>query len=547
MHKPESSCRMLKWTVELGQFEGDYKPRTAIKGQALADFMLEFPTHQEVESGALIVIPSIEEVRMESQNSAPWWSLFVDGASKGDGTGAGIELISLEAHRIRCAIHLTFHATNNDAEYEALINGPKLALKMKINGGYQAKGPRTELYLKCAQRIIARFNEVRLELIPRGQNEGADELAKLGSCRETTLQGVVPLDIQRQPSVPEHEVSGLSDNLDPTWMTPILAYIKEGSLLDEKNEARRIRYKAARYVLYDGVLYRRGFSVPLLNLVAPFTSLMSPWPFAMWGIDLIEELPKAKGGVKYAVVSVDYFTKWAEAEPLATITTKKLKEFVHKTIVCRYGIPYKLISNNGKQFDIKEMREFCEQLGIQKSFSAAKLEEKKGTWSEELSQVLWSYNTTPRTITGETPFSLVYGCEAMVPVEVGVGSFQRDNYDSERDNYDSEANEVNHRLYLDMIQETREDAQIRIAAYQQRTARHYNSKVRARTFKVGDLVLRWVMPNTKVMRHEVFGENWEGPYQIKSVLREGTYHLNDMQDKLIPRSRNAEHLRKYYQ
>ncbi|XP_074327188.1 uncharacterized protein LOC141665105 [Apium graveolens] len=134
----------------------------------------------------------------------------------------------------------------------------------QINGGYQAKGPRTKLYLKYAQRIIARFNEVRLELIPHGKNEGADELAKLGSYREATLLGVMPLDIQRQPSVPEHEVGSLSDDLDPTWMTPILAYIKEGSLPDEKNEARRIRYKAARYVIYDGILYRRGFSVPLL-------------------------------------------------------------------------------------------------------------------------------------------------------------------------------------------------------------------------------------------------------------------------------------------
>ncbi|XP_074346956.1 uncharacterized protein LOC141685772 [Apium graveolens] len=429
MHKPESSGRMLKWTIKLGQFEVDYKPRTAIKGQALANFMLEFSPHQEVEQGALVVIPSIEEVGLESQNCAPWWSLFVDGASNEDGAGAGIELISPKAHKIRRATHLAFHATNNDAEYEALINGLKLAFEIKvenlnvfsdsmivvyqINGGNQAKGPRMELYLKCAQRIIARFNEVRLELIPRGKNEGVDELAKLGSCREATLLGVVPLDIQRQPSVPNHEVGSLSDNLGPTWMTHILAYIKEGSLPDEKNEARRIKYKASRYIIYDGVLYRRGFSVPLLKCidgeecnyilrevhegifgnhsggsflaqkilrqgyywptmkkdafkfsracdksqryanyynspVAPLTSLMSPWHFAMWGIDLIGELPKAKGGVKFTVVAVDYFTKWAEAEPLATITAKKLKEFVHKTIVCRYDIPYKLISDNGK-------------------------------------------------------------------------------------------------------------------------------------------------------------------------------------------------------
>ncbi|XP_074324068.1 uncharacterized protein LOC141660988 [Apium graveolens] len=283
MHKPESSGQILKWTVELGQFEVDYKPRTAIKGQDLADFMLEFPPHQEVEPGALVVIPSTEEVGLESQNNAPWWSLFVDEASNGDGAGAEIELISPEVHKIRCATHLAFHATNNDAEYEALINGLKLALEMKvenlnvfsgsvivvyqINGWYQAKGPRTELYLKSAQRIIARFNEVRLELIPRGQNEGVDELAKLSSRREATLLGVVPLDIQRQPSVPEHEVGSLSNNLGPTWMEPILAYIKDGSLPDEKNEAMRIKYKVARYVIYDGVLYRIGYIMPLLKCI----------------------------------------------------------------------------------------------------------------------------------------------------------------------------------------------------------------------------------------------------------------------------------------
>ncbi|WOH00578.1 hypothetical protein DCAR_0519944 [Daucus carota subsp. sativus] len=119
------------------------------------------------------------------------------------------------------------------------------------------------------------------------------------------------------------------------------------------------------------------------------------------------------------------------------------------------------------------MINFCEHLGIKKRFSAvchpqsngqteavnkiikhtlkAKLEEKKGCWPEELPMVLWSYNTTPRSTTGETPFTLTYGCEAMVPVEVGAGSFRRDNYDPEN-------NEVNHRLYLGLIEEVRDTA-----------------------------------------------------------------------------------------
>ena len=67
----------------------------------------------------------------------------------------------------------------------------------------------------------------------------------------------------------------------------------------------------------------------------------------MWGINLIGSLPTGKGGVKYAVVAVDYFTKWTEAELLATITSKKVLDFMVKNIVCRYGMPRKIVSDNG--------------------------------------------------------------------------------------------------------------------------------------------------------------------------------------------------------
>ncbi|XP_074336102.1 uncharacterized protein LOC141673269 [Apium graveolens] len=128
----------------------------------------------------------------------------------------------------------------------------------------------------------------------------------------------------------------------------------------------------------------------------------------------------------------------------------------------------------------------------------------------------------------------------MVPVEVGSGSLRRDCYGKEDD-------EVNQRLHLDLLEETRENSRLRLAAYQQRATRYYNKKVKGQLLKVGDLVLRKVMPNTKNPQHGVFGANWEGPYRIKSILWKGTYHLEDMDGKLILRAWNAEHLRKYYQ
>ncbi|XP_074337424.1 uncharacterized protein LOC141674612 [Apium graveolens] len=146
----------------------------------------------------------------------------------------------------------------------------------------------------------------------------------------------------------------------------------------------------------------------------------------------------------------------------------------------------------------------------------------------------------PRSTTGETPFMLTYGYEAMVHVEVGSGSLRRDCYRKE------EA-EFNQRLHLDLLEETRENSRLRLAAYQQRAARYYNKKVKGQLLKVGDLVLRKVMPNTKKPQYGVFGANWEGPYRIKSIMWKRTYHLEDMEGKLVLRAWNAEHLRKYYQ
>ena len=77
------------------------------------------------------------------------------------------------------------------------------------------------------------------------------------------------------------------------------------------------------------------------------TAMMSPIPFAMWGIDIIRQLPVAKGKVSYVIVAVDYFTKWVEAKVVATITGAQVKAFLWKNIVTRYGIPRVLVSDNG--------------------------------------------------------------------------------------------------------------------------------------------------------------------------------------------------------
>ena len=148
-------------------------------------------------------------------------------------------------------------------------------------------------------------------------------------------------------------------------------------------------------------------------------------------MDILGPLPIGKGQCKFIIVAVDYFTKWAEAEPLATITEQKIRNFVWRAIICRFGIPRALVSDNGKQLDNAKFRDFCAELGngqaevtirTLKAALNTKLEDLKGNWVEYLPEVLWAYRTTQKSATRETPFALAFGTEAVAPVEVGIKS-----------------------------------------------------------------------------------------------------------------------------
>ena len=154
--------------------------------------------------------------------------------------------------------------------------------------------------------------------------------------------------------------------------------------------------------------------------------LSSPWPFAQWGLDIVGPFPKVVENKKYLLVSTDYFTKWVEAEPLANIRDVDAKRFIWKNIVTRFGVSHVLISDNGLQFDSKMFRRYCGELGITNRYSTPaypqgngqeeavnkvivsglkkRLHDAKGKWVEELPHVLWTYRTTPRRSTRETPF-----------------------------------------------------------------------------------------------------------------------------------------------
>ena len=141
--------------------------------------------------------------------------------------------------------------------------------------------------------------------------------------------------------------------------------------------------------------------------------------------------------------------------------------------------------------------------------------------------------------TGETPFNLVYGVEALIPVEIGVGSPRIENFDEK---INDEALKEN----LDLIEEQRERACMRLEAYQQRVARYYNSRVKTRPMAVGDLVLRKSAITNALKEEGKLRANWEGPYRIRRMITPNTCKLETLEGKKVQKTWNTNHLKVYF-
>jgi transposase InsO family protein len=290
----------------------------------------------------------------------------------------------------------------------------------------------------------------------------------------------------------------------------------------------------------------------------PLKTVMSPWPFYMWGVDILGPFPATQSQVKFLLVAVDYFTKWVEAEPVATISTEKVQKFYWQKIICRFGLPRYIVSDNGTQFTSEAVIQFCEEKGIRNTFVSVehpqangqaesankvilkaikrKLTKKDRNWAEPLPEILWAYHTTIQTSTGETPFKMVYGTDAMIPVEINPPSWRRETLTTEAN---KEALQEN----LDLLEEIREKAHFREFAMKQRVSHKYNTKVIPRNFKEGDLVLKRPMGKDKGGK---LAPNWEGPFRIQEAYGNGAYRLETLQGETLPRTWNVMNLKFYY-
>nr|KYP43921.1 Retrovirus-related Pol polyprotein from transposon 17.6 [Cajanus cajan] len=320
LRKPELAGRMIAWSVELSEFGIKYESRGPLKAQCLADFVAELtPT-------------SADEQQV--------WTLHVDGSSNSKGGGASVILEGPNHVTLEQSLKFGFKVTNNQAEYEALLAGLRLAHDLRarrvscnndsklmveqLNGAYQTKDTLLQRYSHLASQKISSFDEFTIHHVPREQNARVDLLSKLSNDK----------------------VVNTNDSGDLGWMASIWKYLKEGTLPEDKDEARKMIVRSTKFVIVGDELFKRGISAPLLKCMAEpqamyvieeihrgicgmhsgacsmatrckecqqfgnahrqppeaLHQMMSSWPFAQSGMDILGPFSPAKGQLKFLIV-----------------------------------------------------------------------------------------------------------------------------------------------------------------------------------------------------------------------------------------------------
>nr|KYP47968.1 Transposon Ty3-I Gag-Pol polyprotein [Cajanus cajan] len=253
LRKPEQAGQMVAWSIELSQFDIRFEPRGPIKAQSMADFINEFTPKALTEP--------------------PVWTLHVDGSSNQQGSGAGIILEGPDKMLVELSLRFGFKASNNQAEYEALLAGLRLAKDLsvtrvkcwsdsqvvtgQVNDTFQTKEPTLLLYFHVFQKLKDDFQEIHVEYTPRELNERADQLAKLASSKKSShLRSIMQQELQT-PSVGTTECLHIRQEED-NWMTDITRYLSTEELPSNSIEAKKLRVVAARYTLVSGELYKQG-------------------------------------------------------------------------------------------------------------------------------------------------------------------------------------------------------------------------------------------------------------------------------------------------
>ncbi|XP_070046272.1 uncharacterized protein [Nicotiana tomentosiformis] len=399
--------KLAKWQILLSEFDIIYVTQKAVKGQALANHLAENPVDGEYEP--LKTFFPDEEVSFVGEDitkAYDGWKMFFDGATNFKG-------VCIRAVLVSETISITWYLQNSGSRAPVIWQNTR----------------------------------------PASWDSGKNFIDP------------IPIGIHKQPTYCAHVEEGFDKN---PWFHDIKEYLEKGEYPENATHKDwpAISFKAGELCIERLLIWDYcDLSMPMKHLdcskkymsehihadmirvlLNKLNATSSPWPFCAWGMDVIGPIETAtSNGHIFILVAIDYFTKWVEVASYKAVTKKVVADFVRDRIVCRFGVPESIITDNTANLNSDVMKATSETFRIKHQNSTTCMPQMNGAveaanknikkilrkmvnnymqWNEKLPFSLLGYRTTVRTSTGETPYLLVYGTEVVIPAEVEIPSFR---------------------------------------------------------------------------------------------------------------------------
>nr|GEZ71249.1 reverse transcriptase domain-containing protein [Tanacetum cinerariifolium] len=362
------------------------------------------------------------------------WVLFTGGSSCINSSGAGLIITNPKVMKFA-------YALRTNGSKKPLGNVDSKLMANQVNGVYIAKEPDMIKNLEKVKNLAGTFKEFSIKQVPRGENKKADAISKIASTSFAHLSKQVLVEELQEKSIDEKEILAVVEEEGHTWMILIYEYLTEEILPKEKRKARVICRKAGRYAVLNGILYKKSFLEPWLRCVGLLQA-------------------------NYILREIHEGPYNMHARPRSVVAK-----------VLRSGYYWSTMHSDARNL-IKEYKRANRSLG---EGIKARLGEKNKNWAEEIPHVLWAHRTMIKASNEETSFSLTYGTEAVIPVEIGMPTMRTVEVDMINND---EALKVN----LDLLEEKREQAAIQKAKSKAKMEKYYNARVHSTSFRLRDLV-----------------------------------------------------------
>ncbi|KAI5316649.1 hypothetical protein L3X38_036356 [Prunus dulcis] len=335
----------------------------------------------------------------------------------------------------------------------------------QLNGQYAVRNATLVPYHERAKYLISQFQDIHVSHIPRSENDKADALANLAASltlpSERDIQVTVGERYLLSPAIERIEEVVDSNVItsseceeepdDLEWRHPIIEYLLLEKLPNDSRKKAEVRRRATRFLYLNGTLYKRSFDGMLLRCLSKQDATKALHDTHAGTCGAHQAGPKLSNQLKrlgyYWPTMVRDSIKFATTSiPLKEVRADDVTNFIRNHIIYRYGVPSKIISDNALYFKCKSMTKLCEKYKFQHSFSASYNPSSNGQaeafnkvlcnilkkmvlgnkrdWHERLPEALWAYRTTIRNSTGCTPYNLVFGSEAVLPLEVQLPSLR---------------------------------------------------------------------------------------------------------------------------